>query len=268
MINNEWDVCYEKAIRDDGTLLFPERLSKEFLDNARRVQGSYVFANQYQNEIIPEGEKVFKPHWIRYFDANKLPSPLHTFAFIDPAISEASTADYTALAIVSVDVEKNWYVRSTRREHMNPSKLIDMIFEVKKIWDPLIIGIETVAFQRAIVHFALEEAKKRMITLPITGINRGPDKTKEMRILSLVPRFEWASLFLAPYMHDLELELSQFPRGAHDDCLDALASLNDIVYYPTPIRGKNEPPHPSDPKYESWYINQLAGRQSQIGDAE
>lgn len=261
----KWQVVYEKAIRDDGSLLFPERLTHDFLENARRTQGSYIFANQYQNEIIPEGEKVFKPHWIRYFDAKNLPSNLYTFAFVDPAISLQDTADYTALVVVSVDTDKNWYVRHSRRERLNPSQLIDLLFRTQDAWKPMIIGIEDVAFQRAIIHFGFEEMKRRGIQLPITGIKRGPDKTKEMRIMSLVPRFEWGTLLLALHQNDLELELSQFPRGAHNDILDSLSSINDIVYYPSPIRGKNEPPNPHDPGYEHWYIEQLTKRQSEGG---
>jgi len=37
----KWSVVYERAIREDGSLLFPERLTQEFLDNARRTMGSF-----------------------------------------------------------------------------------------------------------------------------------------------------------------------------------------------------------------------------------
>ena len=257
-----WALVYEQAIRPDGSLLFPERLTQSFLDQARRTMGSYYFANQYQNEIIPEGDKVFKPQWIRYFEAGKLPQTLYNFAFVDPAISQQEGADYTALVVISVDCDKNWYVRHARRERMNPSQLIEMLFRVKQMWKPLSIGIENVAFQQAILHFASEEMRRRGEILPITGVNPGTDRNKEMRILGLVPRFEWGSLMLAPHQSDLELELAQFPRGAHDDILDALSSLEEIVYYPTPIRTQDEKPAATDPRYESWYIQQLVKRQS------
>lgn len=257
-MSNGWDVVYKKAIQDDGTLLFPERLTQEFLDKARRTMGSYIFANQYQNEIIPEGEQTFQKEWLRYF--KELPTNKLTFAFIDPAISEADTADYTGIVVVSTDVNQNWYVRYATRKRMNPSQIIERAFEIHAQFGTAMIGVEDVAFQRSIIHFAHEEMKRRGIHVPITGVKRGPDKTKEMRILSLVPRFEWGSMLLAQGLHDLELELAQFPRGAHEDCLDSLASINEIVYYPQKERARNEKPHPSDPGYETWYINQLTKR--------
>lgn len=251
-----WSLVYEKAIRKDGSLLFPERLTHEFLDQARRTMGSYIFANQYQNEIIPDGEQTFKKPWIRRYDS--VPELHHTFAFIDPAISEADTADYTATTILKCDSARNWYVALSKRERINPSQIIDLMFDIHAQFKPMLIGFEDVAFQRAILHFAVEEQRRRGIHVPILGVKRSPDKSKEMRILGLVPRFEWGTLFLSGACQPLEDELATFPRGAHDDCLDSLASLEDIVSYPTK-RTVDEIPHPNDPGYESWYRKQRLG---------
>ena len=254
----EWAVVYEKAIKPDGSLLFPNRLTQKFLEDARRVMGSYVFANQYQNEIIPDGEQTFKKHWIRYY--KELPEHTYRFAFVDPAISEADTADYTALSVVSVDTKRNWYVEIVRRERLNPSQIIGLLFETFAQYHPLVIGIEDVAFQRALLHFTIEEMKRRGQHIPIAGVKRSPDKSKEMRILGLVPRFEWGSCLLSTSCQALEDELASFPRGAHDDCLDSLASIEDIVFYPEP-RINDATPTPNDPRYESWYRKQrLSGK--------
>lgn len=252
---NGWSVVYKKAVNEDGSLLFPERLTKEFLDKARKTMGSYLFANQYQNEIIPEGEQTFKKEWLRYHVS--IPDNCYHFGFIDPAISEADTADYTGMVVVAVDSEQNWYVKWAARERINPSQIINKAFELCDRFKLVTCGVEDVAYQRAILHFAYEEMKRRNKRIPLTGVKRGQDKTKEMRILSLVPRFEWGTLFLPQGAHDLELELAQFPRGAHDDILDALASIEQIVYYPQKARSRNVQPNPNDPGYEKWYIEQL-----------
>lgn len=251
-------MVYKKAIQDDGSLLFPERLTQDFLDKAKRTMGSYLFANQYLNEIIPEDEQTFKKHWIRYYST--LPENVLHFGFIDPAISEADTADYTGIVVVAVDQDQNWYVRYAVRLRINPSQIIEKAFEICERFKLQALGVEDVAFQRAIIHFAHEEMRRRNKRIPITGVKRGADKTKEMRILSLVPRFEWGSLYLAPGLSDLELELAQFPRGSHDDILDAAASIESIVHYPQKGRSRNEPPSPNSPEYESWYIKQLIER--------
>lgn len=229
--------------------------------------GSYLFANQYLNEIIPEEDQVFRREWVKYY--LELPSNVYHFAFIDPAISEADTADYTGITVIAVDCEQNWYVRYARRKRMNPSELIETAFILTEKFKLQSIGVEDVAFQRVLLHFAYEEMRRRGKQIPITGVKRGTDKTKEMRILSLVPRFEWGTIFLSQGLDDLELELAEFPRGSHDDLLDALSSLEQIVSYPAkPRSNPNAVPSPNSPEYEKWYINQLYKRNGTGGGNE
>ncbi len=253
-LNPDWSVIYAKAIEDDGSLFFPERLTLEFLQKQKIAMGSYLFANQYQNEIIPIGDQTFPRHWLRYFVSP--PENIHTFAFVDPAISLDEMADYTAIVVVQTDEAQNWYVRHARRERINPTELIERLFEICERYNPILVGIEDVAFQRSIIHFAYEEMRRRKKLLPLHGVKRSPDKTKHMRIMSLVPRFEFGTLYLSQGLHDLELELAQYPRGAHDDLIDALSSVGEIATYPV-IRRENARPHPGHPDYERWYIEQL-----------
>ena len=42
-----WSVVYDRAVRNDGTLLFKERLNEEYLKGQRKLQGSYIYAHQY-----------------------------------------------------------------------------------------------------------------------------------------------------------------------------------------------------------------------------
>lgn len=243
---------------DDGSLLFPERLTREFLDQARRTMGSYLYANQYQNEIIPLDKQTFKKEWVRYYES--LPDILYNFAFIDPAISQADTADYSGIVVVATDTAQNWYVRFAGRFKFNPSQLIEQCFRIHEQYKPMAIGIEDVAFQRAIIHFAHEEMRRRNHRIPITGVKRGTDKSKEMRILGLVPRFEWGTIFLNRGLTELEQELAKFPRAQHDDILDALSSIEDIAHYPSKPRSTNVPLNPNDPGYEKQYIENLYKR--------
>jgi len=126
----KWSVVYERAIQRDGSLYFPERLTEEFLENAKRVMGSYMFSNQYFNEVIPEEDQVFKQAWVRYY--KQLPELKNTFAFIDPAISQENSADYTALVIVDVDADDQWYVRLAKRFRINPTEIVSTIFKVDR----------------------------------------------------------------------------------------------------------------------------------------
>lgn len=251
----QWEVVYKKAYNEDGSLFFPEKLTHAFLERQKKEQGSYIFSNQYLNEIIPLELQTFKNEWIKYYDS--IPRIHHNFAFIDPAISQADGADFTGVVVVAVDTENRWYVRFAKRYKITPTQLISLVFELQKNFKTMGIGIEEVAFQQVLSHFIGEEMKKRMDFLPIKGIKRGNDKTKEMRILSMVPRFEWNGIFLNKGLNDLELELMMFPRGAHDDLIDSLSSIAEIAFSPTAEKLWDKPPPPNHPDYERYYIHKM-----------
>lgn len=257
----KWEQVYKKAIADDGSLLFPERLTHEFLESAKRIMGSYKFANQYQNEIIPESAKPFKDAWIKYY--SNLPGNVYRFAFVDPAISQSANADYTGAVVIAVDQNQSWYVEYAQRHRATPTELLNLLFKIQEQFNCQSIAVESVAYQEAILYMLAEEMRHRNKIIPVTGLKRSTDKSKETRILALVPRFEWNRIFLKQGLYDLEMELAQFPRAAHDDLIDALASLEEIVYYPGGSTTQNKEPNPNDPSYESWYIKQLVKRSNQ-----
>jgi phage terminase large subunit-like protein len=256
--HGDWEIVYDKAIRADGSLFFPERLTKEFLEEQRKTLGSYIFTNQYLNEIIPDGERTLKKEWLSYY--KQLPEYKTTFAFIDPAISQENDSDFTALAVVDVDVEGKWFLKVARRAKLTVTQQLNLVFIVHQKFKPNIIGIEDVAYQRALVQLVDEEMRRRQTVIPVMPVKRGPDKTKNMRIEALVPRFEWNRILIAQGLYDFESEYLKFPRAAHKDILDALASIEDIYYAPPRIKEAQRDPAPNEPGYEKWYIEQLAKR--------
>lgn len=259
----KWSVVLEKAINPDGSVFFPEKFTLESLKNIRRTQGSYIFANQYMNEIVPDEDKRFKKEWFRYFDPSDLPDQLHHFGFIDPAISRADGSDWTALVIVSIDTEGTWYVRLAQRAKLSPSQIVTLAFNAVDKWNLNVIGIEDIAYQRALLYMIIDEGKRRGRTLPAQGIGLGDHRHKDSRILGLVPRFEWSRIYMARGLYDLENELNFFPRGSKD-VVDALARIEQIAYSPTRKRVTHVPHH-QDANYESHYIRKLAKRNASDG---
>lgn len=218
--------------------------------------GSYLFANQYQNEVIAEEDRQFKQEWFRHHD--RVPDNCYKFAFVDPAIGQKSHHDYTAIVIIHVDYSGQWYVEVANRYRMNPTELVEKLFLLHQTIKLQGIGIETVAYQEALLYMLSEQMKLRKQVLPVQGIKRDK-QSKNSRILGLVPRFEWGRISLAKGLSDLEDELTTFPRGSHDDLADALSSLEEMVFYPEKKEPEIEKPNSAgDLRYEQWYIGQLA----------
>lgn len=251
----KWEIFYAKARNPDGTPFY-KKFTDEFLANALKTMGPYLFANQYMNEIVPEGDQIFRKEWVKHYVT--LPTVYNTTIFIDPALSETANSDFTGITVVSVDKDMNWYVRLAQREKLNPTELVSRVFELHQTFNPHTIGIEEVAYQKVLLYNVHEEAKRRKIHVPVMGIKPETDKNKHTRIRSLVPRFQNGQILLNAGLSDLELELAQFPRGAHDDIIDSLAYHEKIVFYPTEIMPDDSiMPPPGSSEYESWYIRQL-----------
>jgi len=79
------------------------------------------------------------------------------------------------------------------------------------------------------------EQRRRNTWLPITEIKSRP-QSKEERIRGLAPYYETGRAIHVkecPAINELELELSQFPYGEHDDIIDALSTILEIATPPS-----------------------------------
>jgi predicted phage terminase large subunit-like protein len=257
---SEWDVMYTGAVLADGSLYFPERLTKEFLDQAKKHMGSQFFANQYDNKVIDDSAKPFKPQWLRRY--HEIPKNAYRFAFVDPAISQADSADFTALVVVAVDEQKQWYLEHCSKHKIDPTQIINLIFAMHDRFQPLRIGIESVAFQEVLIYMMHEKMQQLNQFLPVEGIKPRNDETKLKKILGLVPMFEWGRILINQGLDDFENEYLEYAgeRSKHDDMLDALASIHQIVTYPEYQGEEIKDLPPSHPDYERMYrLRLLAG---------
>ena len=71
--------------------------------------------------------------------------------------------------------------------------------------------------------------RMRNIHFPITELRRSTNETKEFRIKALEPFYREGKVFHSQWMRSLEEELAQFPKGKHDDEIDALASQLELL---------------------------------------
>lgn len=247
----KWSLVYKGCYDEHGHTIF-HKLTPEFLANAKRALGSYMFGNQYLNQVIPQDLQTFKREWIAYYSA--IPKRVNTYIFVDPAISKADSADFTGVVVVHVDVQGRWYVSFARRYKISPTEIIDLVFKLNEQFSPNIIGIEAVAYQKALFYFINEEMRRRNVFLPLKDIVPPTTKTKEARILSLVPRIERGHMLFNQGLQDLELEMMQFPRGVHDDLIDSLASIEYIAITPPPEKDELKEVGPQHPNYEKYWI--------------
>jgi phage terminase large subunit-like protein len=220
-----------RAINDWGAL-WPEHLSLEELDKIKQEyisQGQvFLFYQEYQNDPVSAEFQKFKLEKIRFYEDKDLVSKdFRTFITIDRSYSLEKTADFTALVVVSVDKDNKWYVRMAERFKGTEKDLIDKIFDLHSFFTPEKFGVEQRAFKYTLKPAIDDEMRKRNTFFKCEEL-KDLGRSKNVRIEGLIPRFESGSVFLLRDQTDLIDELIKFPKGIHDDLIDALAYQLEI----------------------------------------
>lgn len=230
----------KKAIADDGTNLFPEKYTKEFLADAKFKMGSYLYNLNYQNTATSPEDMVFKTEWLKRCLWHEPSFPLMESYYItvDPAISEARNADYSALVVCGVDRNDVWYIVEAINAHLSPTEIINKTFELADRWKPVKVGIEVVAYQKVLKNWVEREMQHRSSYFLVDELKPG-QRSKAKRIEGLFARVENAALRWRP---GYDLITDQFRRHrpdreqSHDDLIDALAYMPDVIP-PVVIKG-------------------------------
>jgi len=185
---------------------------------------------------IPTEDQTFRGPFRRYEETDLRGIELKKFITVDPAISEKLSADYSAMVCVGVDKNNDWYILDIWRDRCQPKTLIDQMFHWNERWKPVSVGIETVAYQKALQYFLYDEMKRRNKMIPLVELGH-TERSKDERIRGLQPRYEMGSIFhpdpvMSPNVQFLEDELLRFPKGKNDDLIDALASQLELAFPP------------------------------------
>lgn len=243
--HHNWSVFMRSCYGSDGGVLFPEKFTHAQLDDIKK-KSFYHFSTQYLNNPIDPENADFKADWIKTYDVGT-PHPQSLYLTIDPAISLARDADYSALLVAGMYADRRIRVVDSVRRRMVPSDLVDAIFDLVKKWRLHRVGIETFAFQKTLKYDLQRQQRERGIFFSIDELGKRHSGhgeavlSKEARIRRLQPYFEQGLVEIRSDMVDLRDELLSFPRGKHDDLIDALSYQLDYLVPSYGTSSKREP---------------------------
>jgi predicted phage terminase large subunit-like protein len=204
-------------------------LDSSEIEAARSSMSSLTFRREFGAEFVSSAGSRIKREWLKY-----APVPKHvTIAMgVDLAISEKETADWTAVSILGKDtISGTLHVLDVQRMRGSFQQQIAFIHQVAQKWSPKVVGIEDVAYQRAMV-----QQISASTALTVRGIR--PDKDKVSRFAPIEARYELGQVYHAPGLPlEFENELLSFPVGEHDDMIDSLSiAFIALGMAPEPVR--------------------------------
>lgn len=236
------DLLQDKVKRSQ--LLWPERLTADFLKDTLIEQGPYVFSCQYLLNPIDDETAIFKRSWLKTCRFDEVPKNIAIYTTVDPMRDEEGK-DFLAMTTCGVDDKWQNYILDARRLKADEHETVDEMFKVYKRWNPIKIGIESVAWQKTYYNYVRMIQVMRGIKMPIVQLHTDTKVSKRMRIKSMVPYWK-AGLYTIVTNKKLEDitgpkaflidELTRYPKVANDDLVDALAYQNQLTKRPGVIQ--------------------------------
>ena len=154
-----WTSMRLGAILSNGQPLWPDawpilKLQAEF-DEYHRAGLMHVWFGEMMNIPIPEGSGLIASEEIRYMPAVSPGDCEYGFITIDPAISEKTWADKSAIVAHGwLKDERRWVIcEHIHQSGLDPLYLINSAIRMAIRWRFAMIGVESVAYQAALVHF-------------------------------------------------------------------------------------------------------------------
>lgn len=224
----------------DSAILAKKRA--QYLD---RVQ----FKAQYYNDPNDAESAAIQRELFQYYDREQLRrydgkwflkgKRLNIFAAVDFAFSRARRADYTAIVVVGIDQDKNYYILDIERFKTDKiSDYFSKILALHQKWDFRKIRAEVTAGQQVIVN-DLKSNYIRKHGLSLSVEEHKPTRhqgTKEERVEAILqPRYNNLQIwhYMGGNCQILEEELV-LTNPPHDDVKDCLAAVIDSCIAPSP----------------------------------
>lgn len=224
-----------------GTPLWEDRYNYNALEEIRLTIGSRWFGSLYQQSPSPADGAIFRRKYFRYFSEDTeyyymltpgenegriVRNKIHcrVFAVADLALSTKETADYTVIIVFAATAENDVLILDVIRERFEGAKHIDLIKQIFELYDPVVMGIESVQYQKTLIQSCMN------IGLRVSELK--PRDDKQTRALPMQAKLEAGKVYFkksAVWLEVFEKELLQFPNAKHDDQVDAFAYIAYIL---------------------------------------
>jgi predicted phage terminase large subunit-like protein len=226
---DKWEVVELPAITRDGEALWPDAYPIEALDRIKRNSQARFWSALYLQNPTPESGDYFKSEWLRPYTNAPAKETLAIYGASDYAVT-ADGGDWTCHVVVGVDSENRIYLLDLWRGQTSSDAWIEQWCQLVKEWQPLDWAEEKGQIAAGLGPFIEQEASRRQ-----AYVNREQFPTrgdKAVRAQSIRGRMSIDGLYVptnAAWYADFRAELLSFPAGRHDDQVDALGLIGQLL---------------------------------------
>ena len=183
----------------------------------------------YQQRPTPESGDFFKAEWLKPYERAPARDTLTIYGASDYATT-ADGGDYTCHVICGIDAQERIYLLDVWRMQATPDKWVDAFCDLVLEWKPLDWAEETGQIKASVGPFLDRTQRERRAYVNREQFPTRGDKAK--RAQSIRGRMAANGLYVpihAPWYADFRAELLSFPAGRHDDQVDALGLIGQLL---------------------------------------
>jgi predicted phage terminase large subunit-like protein len=232
--------------RDPGEVLWSDWFTPDMVDEARR--DARTFSALYQQNPVPEDGTYFQRAWLRPAITMPERDTLRVYGASDYAVTQ-NGGDFTCHVVVGVDPDRRMWLLDLWRGQTTSDQWVDAFCDLVAQWRPIGWAEEQGQIRAGIGPFLVQRMRARSAFVARTQFPTRGDKA--VRAQSIRGRMALDGLYLpavVPWRAELESELIAFPAGKHDDQVDALGLLGQLLDMMVP----GMPIRPPDPPSDSW----------------
>jgi predicted phage terminase large subunit-like protein len=207
----------------------------DFLRREKATQLAHNWASLFQQRPAPEEGSFFKADWFRPYTRIERPArkTLNIYGGSDYAVT-ADGGDYTVHIVLGVDPENKIWLLDLWRKQADPSEWVEAICDMVIEWRPHGWAEENIQITSGIGPYLDRRLRERKAWL---GREQFPTRgDKATRAASIRGRMALDGLYVptdAPWYEQFRSELLSFPAGKHDDQVDALGLVGQLLDWMT-----------------------------------
>jgi predicted phage terminase large subunit-like protein len=210
-----------------GERLWPEWFTPQMVEEAKTDPRKWSALYQ-QRPAAAEGD-YFRREWLHVTDDIPPASELRVYGGSDYAVT-AGGGDYTVHAVMGVDAENRCYLLDIWRQQTASDVWIDAWCDLVKLWKPIAWGEESGQINASLGPFI--ERRQRELRAHVFREQFPSRFDKAIRAQAIRGLMATQGLWIparAKWRKDLEAELFSFPVGKHDDQVDALSLIGQLL---------------------------------------
>lgn len=210
--------------------LWPERFPVEWLRKQKTLLGDRDFEALYQQNPYVLGGNLIKEGWFRRYKPEQLPADMHAVAIsVDTAFKIKQANDYSVFTIGGITEMGDIYILGVAREKLEFPDLKRKASALNAAWRGR--GLRGLWVEDAASGQSLAQELRANTSIPVLMWKPG-SQDKFARANAITPLIEAGRVFIpeeADWLDDWLSELVSFPSSKHDDQVDSLVILLDVL---------------------------------------